>query len=51
MIAFPAHAHLIVEERLTDQEAEGVRLPGNMDRTELALRILIVSELAASRGA
>jgi hypothetical protein len=30
MISFPVHALLIVEERLRQQQAEGVRLPEGM---------------------
>jgi hypothetical protein len=35
---------LIVEERLREQEAEGVRMPDGMPLDELALRILIVAQ-------
>jgi hypothetical protein len=38
---FPEHALLIVEERLREQEAEGVRMPDAMPLDELALRILV----------
>jgi hypothetical protein len=38
------HALLIVEERLREQEAEGVRVPEGMAPDELALRVLIVAE-------
>jgi hypothetical protein len=37
LFVFPAHALLIVEERLREQEAEGVEMP-DMPREELALR-------------
>jgi hypothetical protein len=43
-IVFPAHALLIVEERLREQQAEGVRMPAGMPLDELALRILIAAE-------
>jgi hypothetical protein len=43
-VAFPAHALLILEERLAEQEAEGVRMPEGMERDELALRVLIAAE-------
>ena len=43
-IAFPEHALLIVEERLREQEAEGVRMPEGMPLDELALRILIAAK-------
>jgi hypothetical protein len=43
-IVFPEHALLIVEERLREQEAEGVRMPEGMPLKELALRILIAAE-------
>jgi hypothetical protein len=46
LIAFPAQALLIVEERLREQEAEGVRMPGGMPLNELALRVLIAAALA-----
>jgi hypothetical protein len=48
LIAFPAHALLILEERLREQEAEGVKIPEGMERDELALRILIAAELTRS---
>ena len=34
----------MVEERLKEQEAEGVEMPAGMERDELALRILIAAE-------
>jgi hypothetical protein len=43
-IIFPDHALLIVEERLREQQAEGVEMPEEMERDELALRILIAAE-------
>jgi hypothetical protein len=43
-IVFPEHALLIVEERLKEQQAEGVRMPEGMPLDELALRILIAAE-------
>jgi hypothetical protein len=46
-ITFPAHALLILQERLAEQETESVEMPEGMDRDELALRILIVAELLA----
>jgi hypothetical protein len=42
LIVFPAHALLIVEERLKDQESEGVRMPEGVGLDELAIRILVV---------
>lgn len=51
LITFPAHALLIVEERLKEQEAEGVEMPAGMDRDELALRILIAASLAGASAA
>jgi hypothetical protein len=45
LISFPAHALLIVEERLREPEAEGVRMPEGMPREELALRVLIAAAL------
>jgi hypothetical protein len=44
MVGFPAHALLVVEERLREQEAEGVEMPEGMARDELAFRILIAAE-------
>jgi hypothetical protein len=41
---FPAHALLILEERLREQEAKGVKMPEGMERDELALRILVAAE-------
>jgi hypothetical protein len=46
MIAFPDHALLIVEERLREQEAEGIQMPDGMPLDESALRVLIAAELA-----
>jgi hypothetical protein len=43
LITFPAHALLIVEERLRDQE-EGVEMPAGIERDELTLRILVAAE-------
>jgi hypothetical protein len=43
LIAFPAHALLILEERLREQEAEGVQMPEGMERDDLSLRILIAA--------
>ena len=37
LVTFPAHALLIVEERLREQEADGVEMPVGMEREELAL--------------
>jgi hypothetical protein len=48
LIVFPAHALLILEERLQEQEAEGVEMPEGMERDELALRLLIAE--AVLRG-
>jgi hypothetical protein len=51
LISFPAHALLILEERLREQEAQGVEMPEGMERDEPALRILIASEAAcAAKG-
>jgi hypothetical protein len=44
LIVLPAHALLIVEERLREQEAEGVRMPEGMPLDELALRVLVAAE-------
>jgi hypothetical protein len=46
-VVFPTHALLVVEERLREQESEGVRLPPGMNRTELALRVLAVAALTS----
>jgi hypothetical protein len=40
----PEHALLILEERLAEQEAQGVEMPEGVERDELALRILIAAE-------
>jgi hypothetical protein len=40
---------LIVEERLREQEAEGVQMPNGMLLDELALRVLIAAEPARGR--
>jgi hypothetical protein len=44
--SFPAHALLILEERLREQEAEGVEMPEGRERDELALMILLAAELS-----
>ena len=44
MISFPVHA-LIVEERLQEQQATGVRMLEGMPLDGLALRILVAVEL------
>ena len=46
-IAVPAHALLIVEERLKEQQAEGVQMPDGMPLGELALRVLIAAALTS----
>lgn len=43
LIHFPAHALLIVEERLREQASEGVSLPEGMPLDELALRVLVAA--------
>jgi len=48
LIVFPAHAQLILEERLQEQEADGVEMPEGMERDELALRILLVAEMPST---
>jgi hypothetical protein len=49
-IIFPAHALLVVEERIRESEEEGVRLPEGVDRTLLALRILVCAEVTAVKN-
>jgi hypothetical protein len=44
-VAFPAHALLILEERLRDRQAEG-EVPIEADVFELALKMLVVAELS-----
>ena len=44
LVVFPAHALLVLEERLREQEAEGVEMPEGTERDELALGILIAAE-------
>jgi hypothetical protein len=48
LVTFPAHALLILEERLREQEGEGVEMPEGMERDELALWILVVGQLDRS---
>jgi hypothetical protein len=43
-IVVPEQALLILEKRLREQEAEGVRMPEAMGLDELALRILIAAD-------
>jgi hypothetical protein len=50
LITFPAHALLIVEERLKEQRAEGVRMPEGIELDELALWILLIAGLEGNRG-
>jgi hypothetical protein len=45
LIAFPAHALLIVEERLRERQEAG-ELSSETDVTGLALQLLIAAELA-----
>jgi hypothetical protein len=44
LISFPAHTILIVEERLREQQVEGVRMPEGMSLDELAFRVLIAAQ-------
>ena len=50
LVSFPTEAFFILQERLAEQEAEGVAMPAGMKRYELALRILIEAELSKRRG-
>lgn len=43
-VVFPAHALLVLEERLNEQQAEGVRMPEGMPLDELALRVLMTAQ-------
>lgn len=47
-IVFPAHALLIIEERLKDQKTEGVRMPEAIPLGEIPLRVLIAAALTAN---
>jgi hypothetical protein len=49
LITFPDHALLVVEERLREQKAEGLRMPDGMPLDELALRVLIAAEPTRGR--
>jgi hypothetical protein len=49
LLTFPAYQLLVVEERLQEQEAEGVEMPEGMERDELALQVLIAAELVRTR--
>jgi hypothetical protein len=44
LVVFPEHALLIVQERLREQQAEGLKMPDGMPLDELALRVLIAAE-------
>lgn len=46
-ITFPLHALLIVEERLREQQAEGVKMPQGVGLDKLALRVLVAAETGA----
>jgi hypothetical protein len=48
LIVFPAHALLIVEERLKEHAAEGVRMPEGMMLEELALCVRIAAATVAA---
>jgi hypothetical protein len=50
LVVFPAHALLILEERLAEQEAEGVEMPEGMDWDELALRILVAVDFYGAQA-
>ena len=43
-IVSPEYALLIVEERLKEQQAEGVRMPEGMPLDQPALRVLIATD-------
>jgi hypothetical protein len=43
VIVFPHYALLVVEERLKEQQAEGVHMPPGVPLDELALRVLIAA--------
>ena len=47
LIHFPAHALLVVEDRLREQPAEGVQMPEGIELDELALRVLLTVGLSA----
>jgi hypothetical protein len=48
-IVIPENALLIVEERLKEQHAEGVRMPEGLPLDELALRVPIAAETGRVR--
>lgn len=47
LVTFPAHALIVVEERLKDHQAEGILDP-DADVTRLALRVLLLADRLAS---
>jgi hypothetical protein len=49
LASFPAHALLVLEERLKAHQADGTLDP-DADVTELALKILLLSEVARLPG-
>jgi hypothetical protein len=49
MIVFPAHALLILEERLRERQAAG-ELPSDLDVTDFALRLLVAAHTGSSWG-
>jgi hypothetical protein len=49
-ISFPTEAFFTLQERLAEHEAEGVAMPEGVERSELALRVLIVAELSRREG-
>lgn len=48
LLTLPAHALLVLEERLKDHQAAGLLDPGT-DVTELAVSILLLAETTRSR--
>ena len=50
LVVIPERALLIVEERLKEQQAEGVRMPEGMPLDELALRVLIAATPGEAPG-
>ncbi len=49
-LVFPGDALNILEERIRRDAAEGIKLPGGVDATELAFRILVLNRVMQRDG-
>jgi hypothetical protein len=49
-IVFPSYALMVVEERIREHIAEGIRIPISLAIDELALRILVANAVNQASG-